>query len=325
MSDLLSQAEIDELIRSMAAGGGAITAEPEAKKDEAKRYDFANPSKFSKEQLRALELIFDNFSRALATYLTGYLRTNIHIEVVGAEQVTYAEYSNSLANPVVLSIVEMQPLKGSATFELSANVGYAIIDRILGGPGLGLRKLRDFTEMEKILLDRVVSQMITFIPEAWQNVIALKPVVSDVETNTQFAQVIPPTEITGLVTMKIRMGSVEGFINFCIPHLVIEPIMNKINTRFWFSKREEENRGRSEVIEGELDKTSVPIRVILGRTTILVSDFNSLTVGDIIPLDAYINSEMDIMVGNLLTFKGKPGTVRGKNAVCITAKAEKEE
>lgn len=328
MADKMSQAEIDLLLSQMTGGGTEAIAEASAielSKKEVKPYSFANPSKFSKEQLRSMENVFDNYARLLSSFLTGYLRTSVHAEVMSADQTTYSDFSNILVNPVILSIIDLMPLKGSAIVELSATLGFAIIDRILGGPGVGIRKLRDFTEIEKILLDRVVSQMLTFIPEAWDNVYSVKPRLEKIETNASFAQILAPTEITALVMLSVKIGSIEGFLNFCIPHIMIEPIMDRFNTKFWYNKvGANDTVDVSNIIEKKLDSANIPVRVVLGGTQILVSDFVSLQKGDVIPLDSYVNSELKVYVGDIQKFNAKPGTSRGRYAAQITSRVEKE-
>jgi flagellar motor switch protein FliM len=312
------------------SGGGDPTATIQEETAEVameiKPYSFKSPSKFNREQIRAMISVFDNYARTLSSFLTGYLRTATSIEVASAEQVTYNEFSNILSNPVILTIMELPPLKGSVMFELSANIGYCIIDRVLGGPGYSMKKLRDFSEIEKILLERVIAQMLSFIPEAWENVAAIRPRIEKIETNSQFAQIIAPNEITILVTLSIKIGSVEGMLNFCIPYMVIQSVMDRLNTRIWFTnKTVSDDALNKESIEDNISKTDVPLIAVIGRTRVTVSDVVHLNVGDVIPLDSYINSDLQVMVGKLLKFKAKPGISKGKNAVQITSIIHKEE
>jgi len=151
MSEVLSQSEIDELLRSLSEGNVDVEEEManQGREKPVLPYDFARPQKVNKEQQRTLEIIYDSYCRSLASFMSGYLRTNVSIDVLSAEQVTFNEFSNALTNPCILSIVELAPLKGSIIFEISANIGYAVIDRVLGGPGTGMKQLRDFSEIEK--------------------------------------------------------------------------------------------------------------------------------------------------------------------------------
>jgi len=328
LSDILSQSEIDALLQQMMTGEGVSDAPPPLIRGgkEARPYDFANPTKFSREQLRTLENIFDNFARSTSSFLTGYLRTSVHLEVSSSEEIMYRDFNVALANPVILSMMELAPLKGTVIADMSSNVGYAIIDRILGGPGFGLTKLREFSEIEKILLERVMLQILNFLPEPWEAVVTLRPKLEKIETNTQFAQIIAPTDKVALVVLTIKVGSSEGNISFCLPHRVLEPIVDRLYTRFGYSQREEGNKDLyRESLEAELERARVPVSVQVGKTQIMVSDFVGLQVGDIIPLDSYVTSDVNVVVGNLHKFHAKPGTSRGKYAVQITDLVEREE
>ena len=328
MADILSQSEIDALLNALTNGDSSnivISTDGGATK-EAKKYDFARPSKFSKEQLRTLEIIYDNYARLVSSFLTAYLRTTVYVEVVNAEQLTYSEFNNSLVNPVVLGIVAFEPLKGSIIIEISSNIGYSIIDRILGGPGQSMKKLRDFSDIEKILLDRVISQMVSYLPEPWENIATVNPRLEKIETNSQFAQIISPNEMIALVTLSIKIGTSEGLINFCIPHMSIEAFMERLNTRYWFRQtHQDEGESFRGDLEYQLERALIPVSAVIGRTSVTVKEFVEMQVGDIIPLDSYITSDLRIMIGNLLKFYAKPGTNRGKNAIQITQLIAEEE
>ncbi|MFV0440918.1 MAG: flagellar motor switch protein FliM [Lachnospirales bacterium] len=334
MSDILTQNEIDSLFESIENDGLEAVIEAAADSElngefakyDIREYNFLRPPKFNKEHLKTLEVIYDNYARTLSSFLTGYLRTPVNLDVSSVEQVTYNEFNKLLPNPVLISIVNLSPLKGSIIIEMSAQIGYAVIDRILGGPGVTMKQLRDFSEIEKMLIKRVFTQMTNALVEPWENVQIIKPRVEKIETNPQFAQIISPNEMVAHVDLKVKVGDAEGMINFCIPYLVVEPVMNKLNMRHWYtSKQNEDTSQYKEAIEHRLEITKLPVKAIIGKTTIYVSDFVELQVGDVIPLDSFINSDLVIEIGNLHKFNAKPGISRMKNSVQITEVIRKEE
>ena len=327
MDEKLSQSQIDELLKAFSSGReDSVQTVSEVTKT-AKEYDFRNPQKFSKEQLRSIELIYDSFARNLGSYLTGYLRVPTDITVASAEQVVFKEFANTLVNPVIMSMVNFTPLRGTIVLELGAHIGFAMIDRILGGPGMALKKNRDFTEIEIILLERIINHTLGFLVEPWRNVVEISPRLERIETNSQFAQVISPNETTALVTLEIKIGGLKGFMNFVIPHLVLEGYMEKLNTRLWFMQKMQDDNVENYAasMEERLERTIVPVKAIVGKTRISVGEFAGLRVGDYITLDSYVNSDLIVTVGDLYKFKAKPGVSRGKNAVKITSLINEEE
>ena len=324
MGEALSQAEIDKLINNVSSDNDLENNGQ--RNNNIINYNFSRPSKFSKEQLRTLEIIFDSYGRSLTTFLTGYLRSNVEIEVINSEQITYKDFSLSLANPTIMCLADFEPLKGRIIMELSSSIGFVIIDRILGGKGEPPSELRDFSDIEKVLLERLFVQILNLMPDAWESVLNIDPRFSMLETNVQFAQVLPPNEITALVTLNIRLGEISGYLNICLPHIVIEPVSSKLSTTNWFSQSIQTSASEyKDDIENKLENTYIDISAVIGKTNIMVSDFLSLQVGDLIHLDSYINSGLDIMVGDLLKFTGNPGISRGKNAIQITQLVGKEE
>ena len=328
MSEILSQSEIDKLLSDLSSGGGAsgLTMNSDPQATAAKNYNFAKPSKFNRDQLRTMEIIFENYSRVLSTFMTAYLRTNCVVEVASAEQITFKEFHNSIVNPIILGVVDLNPLKGAVILEMSSNVGYSVIDRILGGPGVSIKKLREFSEIEKILLERIISQMLEYLVEPWENVIVLEPRLEKIETSSQFAQIIAPNEMIVLVTLTIKVGTAEGFINFCIPHFVLEAVMDRLTTKFWFAQAEHNvDEAFTQDLSAQIEKAKIAIKAVLGSGTMSVKEFVELQVGDVIALNQGTKGDINIMVGDLLKFNAKPGTSRGKNAVQITSVIRKED
>lgn len=326
MGEVLSQSEIDNLLKALSTG--ELDAEDYKNKDEkqVKAYDFARPSKFSKEHLRTLEIIFEHYGRLLYTNLPAYLRENVQVEVMNSEAVAYSEFSNALSNPVLLGIVDFEPLKGNIVIELATNLGYAIIDRMLGGEGESLDKKREFSEIEIILIERIMTICVDLLREPWQNVVAIQPRLTRIETNPQFAQIISPSEMIAIVTLNLKIGEVEGLMNICLPYICLEEVMDKLNTKYWFSTMKEKDENTyEEVIETLISKAEIPIRAILGSSTISVNDFVNIQKGDIIKLNSRVGEELDVYVGNIKKFKALPGTSNDDYAVRVTSIIREEE
>jgi len=328
VGDVLSQSEIDSLLQAL--NSGEVDAEEMKKNSEnqVKEYDFARPSKFSKEHLRTLEMIFEHYGRLLSTNLPIYLRKNIQVEVMNAEAISYMEFSNALSNPVLLGVIDFSPLKGNIIIEMASKLGYTIVDRLLGGNGDPLDKLRDFSEIELLLIERIMNVCVNLLREPWANVLDVNPRLERIETNSQFAQIISPSEMTAVITVNIKIGDVEGLMNVCLPYITLEPIMDKLNTKFWYSNmQEKDDQSYNSTVERLINKSAIPVNVVLGKTSISVNDFASLRPGDIIRLDTKVDDELSVYVGDIKKFNGLPGTRGKKYAVRVTKviREEKEE
>lgn len=319
MGEVLSQDEIDNLLKALSTG--ELDADEMKNTDErqVKDYDFARPAKFSKEHLRTLEIIFEHFGRLLATNLPAYLRKSVSVDVVNSEVVIYSEFSNALSNPVLLGVVGMDPLMGNVIMEMASNLGFAIVDRLLGGVGNSLEKERDFSEIELSILERVFTICVNLLHEPWENVVEITPRLNRIETNSQFAQIISPSETIAIVTINLKIGDVEGLMNICLPYTTLEPVMDKLNTKYWFSTMKEKDSNSYEAaIEIIIDNALIPMKAVLGTSKINVQDFVNLQLGDIIRLDRKVDDELEVYVGNIKKFKALPGYSDNKYAVRVT-------
>lgn len=325
MGEVLSQGEIDSLLAGLLSGDlDADRMQEEGR--QVKNYDFNRPTKFSKEHLRTLEIIFEHYSRLISTNLPVYLRKNVQVAVASSETITFSEYSNSLPNPVILGIINFLPLNGPIVMHLGTSLGYVILDRLLGGDGVPLEKSREFSEIELAIIQKILVMFTQFLRDPWKNVVDISPVLGRIETNPQFAQVMAPNDMVAVVTLNIKIGEVEGLLSLCLPFFTLEDVMDKLNTKYWYSSMQN-NRSEDDeqYIESLIRKVDIPIRAVLGKSTISVSDFMNLQVGDCIRLDSKVDEDMNIFVGNLKKFTALPGAEKDAYAVQITSVVREEE
>ena len=326
MSEVLSQNEIDNLLAALSTGELDVDRMQEDKEKQVRDYDFSRPTKFSKEHLRTLEMIFEHYGRLISTNLPVYLRKSVQVTVASSETVTFGEFTNSLSNPVILGVVNFAPLNGTIIVDLATNLGYAMLDRMLGGSGVPLEKNRDFSDIEMIIIQKMLVMFTQLLRDPWKNVVEISPVLQRMETNPQFAQIIAPNDMIAIVTLNMKIGDVEGFMNICLPFFTLEDVMDKLNTRFWYSTMQENHDENYELyIESLIRKVDVPIRAVLGTSTITVNDFVNLQVGDCIRLNSKVDEDMNVFVGNIRKFTALPGAEKDSYAVRITSVIREEE
>ncbi len=319
MGEILSQNEIDNLLAALSTGELDADQIQDQTDKQVKNYDFRRPAKFSKEHLRTLEIIFEHYGRLVSTNLPVYLRKNVQISVASSEAVTFSEFTNSLSNPVILGIVNFQPLSGNIIVDLSTNLGYAMIDRMLGGQGDPLEKSREFSEIELTIIEKLMVVCIQLMREPWKNVLDINPVLERLETNQQFAQIIAPNDMAAIVTLNVKIGEVQGFINLCLPYFTLEDIMDKLNTRYWYANMQEmHDDDYEEHIESLIRRVDIPVKAVLGKSAVSVNDFVNLQVGDVIRLDTHVDSELSVYVGNIRKFTALPGASKDNYAVRVT-------
>lgn len=319
MVDVLSQNEIDALLAALSSG--EMDAE-DLKKEEPTRkvsvYDFKRALRFSKDHIRSLTRIHENFARYLTTYFSAQLRTFVQINVVDVEQLPYDEFIRSIPKMTILNIFEADPLEGRMVLEVHPNVAYAMLDRMLGGQGTAPSKINNLTEIETIVMERIFSRTFESLQEAWRTIIDISPRMEALETNPQFMQIVSPNETIALISFSTKIGETTGMINLCIPHVVIEPIMSRLSVHHWFvSQKKARAPEEVEILEQRVSKAKLPIVAELGESALTIKEFLGLNVGDVISLNKTVNEGLKIKVGEKLKFIGSPGSVKDRLAVQV--------
>ena len=323
MTEVLSQEEIDQLLTAINAGD----TEPEdfrpaADTRKIKIYDFKRPDKFSKEQIRTVSIMHETFARLTTTSLSAQLRSMVHVHVASVDQLTYEEFIRSIPTPTTLAVINMDPLKGNAILEIDPSITFSIIDRLFGGKGEGTKAQHELTDIEASVMESIIVRVLGNMREAWATVIDLRPRLGQIDTNPQFAQIVPPTEMVVLVTLETKIGEVEGMMNFCIPYLTIEPIVGKLSTQFWFSTAHRNATSENlNVLKEKLSTVDVNVVAEIGKINIPVRDVLSLRSGDVIRLyNTRTDEPYSLNIGNKPKFLCRPGLIGKKLAVQITKK-----
>jgi flagellar motor switch protein FliM len=221
----------------------------------------------------------------------------------------------------------MDPLKGTAILEVDPAVTFAIIDRSFGGQGEGTKFSRDLTEIEQSVMEGIIVRVLGNMREAWSSVIDLRPRLGNIETNPQFAQVVPPTEMVVLVTLETKVGDVEGMMNFCIPYMTIEPIISKLSAQYWYSSiRRGGQTENLEILKERLSTVEVSVVAEVGSMDLTVRDVLNLKNGDVVRFpNTRVNDSMSLTIGNKRKFMCRPGMLGNRLAVQIIKKLEEIE
>ena len=327
MSKTLSQWEIDALLNSIGnddspttGAGSAVGGPPSAPERSIKLYDFRRPDRFSKEHIRAIQNIHETFARVTASSLSSYLRSATTVSLSSIEQVVYDEYIHQLANPTLVNLIELQPLAGRIVVEMNMNLGLAMLDRMMGGAGQFNARRNELTDIEMVLLRSLGTTVSAGLKDGWTAVADLQPVLVETVLNADLVQAALPGDIAALLLFEIHTLGLSGTISICVPHPVIEPLMDRLNTQAWFSSSSRKSGSDDDLhrISDGIRGARLPIAVELGTTTISVGELLDIRAGDVIRLDRGVDGELPILAGKRARFVGRPGTLGGNRAIQVT-------
>lgn len=315
MLDVLSQQEIDDLVKSMNLGEAPTI---KVEKDGVKDYDFRTANKFTKEHIRTVEAVFKNFAHLLSNYFVGMLRTSCEVEVLSVEEMSFSEFYNSVPAMAIISVIAMQPLEGTAIFEVSKETACSIFSRVLGGSKSIPAEKSQFTEIELAIMERVVWQILRHYDDAWGKMTEIDSGLERMESSMQFAQVADGGEAVLVATLNVQLGEESGLISFCLPRQMLAPQLKKLSPKEWYAGNNAVHiDAKPEKAAQILGKTFVEIRANFHTTDARAEDIIRLQPGDVIKLDHRVGDPLTVMVQRLPKYLAAYGKKENNYAVKI--------
>ncbi len=340
MAEVLSQSEIDELLKSMSMGGAeepAAASQSTADVSDGgdknwKMYDFASPKKFNKERLKHLKSVYDNYSRLLSLRLNNMLRTVCEVEVFSVEEQRYFEFSNMLTDNDVIMIMNTKApgdnMEFPILFHVNPGLMISMIDRMMGGDGEDddFDPQYEYTEIELVLYERVMKSVLDVTTNAWSNYLTIQTGERYLEENPALFQEISLDEPVVIVLINIKLNNLEGIITMCIPGSLLTDMFSVVDKkRYTESIFGDALSSARERIMASVKKSTMDIRASLGGAVVNIEDIYRLQVGDVIDLNKPKDSEITVYVEGQPWFEGKLGAYNKNSAIQISRRISDED
>jgi flagellar motor switch protein FliM len=317
MGDILSQSEIDALLSALSSGQLPIEEQNKEEKVKVKKYNFKMHNKFSKEHIKTLQMVHDNFARIISNYLSAHLRTSTQAKVISIEQTIFEEFIHSIPNPTILTTFYLKPFEGIMLFESGPQYVFQIVDLMFGGEGKSSYRSREFTEIEKNIIKRINTKMLEHLKIAWEDIMDVDFSFDSLETNPALNQVMAPKEPVVLITLSVEIGYNQCYLNMCIPYFAIEKFLDKLMIRYKGQVSTKDDTLNRNTMKKNLYPVEVDCHVELGRATITVEEFLSLSVGDWLTLDNKLQEPLELYIKDSTHSLVYPGTHGNKLAVQV--------
>lgn len=315
MSNILTQEEVDALLRGIS--GGEIETEVEDKHDPSgvNAYDLTSQDRIIRGRMPTLEMTNEKFARMFRSTVSSTLRKVVNVSTMSTNMVKFGEFLKTLPVPTSLHLFKMDPMRGSAIFVVESKIIFTLVDVIFGGSGTTLYKIegREFTAIESNLIKKIIISALADLESAWKALIDIKITYQRSEINPQFAQIVPPTDVVVVVNFEIEIEYTTGIMSLCIPYATLEPVREKLQAGY-----QSESMGVDKVWANRfkdcLMMSNVDIVVELGRSQISCKDLMNLQKGDIVRLDQYATDGLNVFVEDIAKYKVYPGLYKGNRA-----------
>ncbi len=322
MAELLSQAEIDALLNNVKDGDSEEQIEEKSNAKEIIPFDFRLPNRISKNQLRTMRNIHENFAESFSSFMVSKLQTIVNINIISVDQIYYSEYVLSVSNPSFVYTFDIVDTDIKAILEISPEFGFTLVERLLGGSGSTQKSTETITAIEEKVMDVVVDRVMLDLKKSWAAFASYDFKVDKFEPNIDFAQITSPNESVLIIAFEVVLEEKRYLMNFCFATYAFDSVMAKLTSQSHSSIRPYKYRGTTaqEIIAQNLKLSAIPVTVEFGRSKITFNELTNLEVGDIIKLDKKIEKENIISFAGKPLYAGRPGVMNNKKAIKITRK-----
>jgi flagellar motor switch protein FliM len=318
MSQILSQEEVDALLKGISDGDVETESQKEHDPSVAMRYDLTSQDRIIRGRMPTLEMTNEKFARFFRASLSSLLRKVVSVSALSIDTIKYGDFLKTLPVPTSLHLFRIDPLRGNAIVVVESKVIFTLVDIVFGGSGREAFKVegREFTAIENSLIKKVVLSALLDLEKAWKTLLDAKMTYQRSEINPQYAHIVPLTDVVIVVNFEIEMDYTSGVMSLCIPYSTLEPIRDKLQAGFQSDQLEVDKHWEKRLKE-ELMSSGLELVAQLGRTHLLTRDVRDLKIGDVILLDRYASDSIDIYVEGIPKFKAYPGLHRGNQALQI--------
>lgn len=328
MAKILSQDEIDALLTTVSSG--SVNQDDGGLDDDKLRsvvaYDFKHPNRVSKDQIRTLENMHDNFAGHYGSTLSGIMRTIVDVDLVSVDQITYSEFIMSLVTPSCTYTFSGEPLDGVCLVDYNPTLTFSFIDRMFGGNGKILETERELTGIERSVMGRLAQKLYRDLERSWENIVGIQVEQKSFETNPQFIQIVPPGETVVVVSFQIKLFQSTGLLTVCYPYVSLEPIVTKLSAQNWIDATKRKNLDSDRAINlHNVKKVDAELSANLLTTRVRMRDFIEMKIGDIIPSEMKIATPIDIFVNRRRKFVARPGLSGKKRAFQVLEYCEQDK
>ncbi|MFO7716052.1 flagellar motor switch protein FliM [Desulfosarcina sp.] len=319
---ILSQEEIDALLSAMDSGEIDVAEEKQEAAVEIRSYDLTSQNIMQRGQFDALEEVYDKFVNLFQGSLSSLFQRNVSVKAISRETVKFGEFIKAFSNPTGFIIFGMEPLIGSALMAFEPNLVFSLIDCMFGGGGKPMEKIREFTMIERRMLQRIALAVLKDLETAWEAAYRLRLTVRKIETKPEFVYLVNPSDQLIIVVFAISAESFSGNIHLCLPYLMLEPIKDQLSSSYLREKDRASSFG--DEIRKLLGRTEVSIVAELGKTVYTVQEILNFEVDDILRLNTGPQNHVNVNIERVPKYLGMPGVVKGSKAVQITEMVDQD-
>jgi flagellar motor switch protein FliM len=303
---MLDQQDINGLLTALTATASGGDGQGEHTFHEVRIYDFARPDNLPSEFLRAMENINQTFARSFSGILTGFLSEEVQIEPFSIEQITFRQLCNEMPDRTALCTFTAHPLDGIALFEMNPHLAFYLLDRGLGGKGEVDSAPRDFSPLEKGLLEDLFRRIIHELGRAWDVLVPIRTSLREVVNNAHLSRAAHAEDRMMVCSFAMTLGGISGMATYAIPYNSLDFDRLLSVEQEWDGENDDARLVRDGAqLQANLLETPLAVRACLRHQIVTLGLLASLREGDVVSLDTNVDDPVELRVMNYPAFEGR--------------------
>lgn len=322
-SEILSQSDIDSLLDG--GSGSALDIEKivsaEARERSVELYDFRRPHRVSKERLRTLEAMYERLVKSLEGWMLSRVRGQIELTLHGVEQLSFGDYTLSLATPCSAYLVDIRDSGGQqGVIEFGRDFAFFCVDKLLGGRGTGPTPERALSPIERMVVRTVAERISAGVREIWEDYLKLDLAVAGFESVPEILRATSSDSPVLVGSIQVKAAGKQSLVSICLPFGVLDTFFaDTSNHRHaGVTGSEGERQKNREVVEGSLRAARLDMSARLPQFNISLKQLNTLREGSLLATGIARETPIELLVSGKKRFEGAAARVKNKLAVRVT-------
>jgi flagellar motor switch protein FliM len=322
--DVLSNDQVAALVEAAKHGTApARGEEPRSRRPKRVRdIDFSRPSKFGQDHQRRLERAHETFCRTAAQHLSAELLTEVEMEVLSVDQLTWATAIAQVPQPSISAIVEVQPLATQILMSTELSLVLRLVERLLGGSGTGKVRARELTEIETALVRRILSTLLEQLAVTWDELVGVNFGLLELESQIASIHLAPPSEPTLVLTIEVKLDRTSSTLSLVLPHRAIEKLLPQLSGSQYGEVHVDP--AVAGAVRAGMAEVEVEMRAEVASTNLPIEDVLALSPGDVLRFGVPAARGITLYAGQVPAHRARPGRNGNRRAIQIVERVRTE-
>jgi flagellar motor switch protein FliM len=267
-------------------------------------------------RLAGLERMAERIARGIRAIVEPLVRVRTDVVPQPLETMDFGKWKDTLPAFTSISLYRMRPMKSGILIAMEPEFLSRVVDTYYGGTGRGGRPhAKEFTPVEEQMLAKLTGGVVGHLVETWSEVVTLTPQLGAREVKAEYASLVRADEPVVVQAFLVNpSGHMPTVLSVIYSLTAIRPYEAHLSAKVHDDAGPADADWRARMALA-LENVRLPVRSVLARPELSVSQLMQLKVGDVIPIT--LAPKAPLIVANRRFAHGTIGEREGRAALMI--------